>query len=605
MANRTQFQDEFEDDEHVLPGKHEMDEAASAFVSYLDSHRCDDDGVVTTTSKQQKACEESCASLLLTGHVTAGGDTLHRSLHIEYLRKGLGPLSASWSSLDASRTWLAYWCLQGLDVLDAPLDSALGAFHLGVIDFVRRCACAGGGYSGGPGHAPHAAATFAAISALLVIGTPDAYSAIDRPGLLAFYRRMKQPPSSVVTTASDAPLPSPSQARLAQGPGPGVRALHTPRAQTVTRATSWPGSFTVQDSGESDVRGTYCSVAVAFMCGILTADLADGVSAFLLRTQTVEGGLGGEPGNEAHGGYTYCALAALRILELAGREALAADVEAQQQQGAAPARGQGQSQGRTLSAYERRVWTECVQAPSRLQYNSLCSWLSQRQLALEGGFAGRTNKLVDACYSFWQAACFHMVPGSTITKPSYWHGRHADGSAAGSDSSAVASAAVGSLFDRRALQVYLLRCGQDTTGGGIRDKPGKSRDYYHTCYGLQGMSVAQHDYTGAASSVPTVVQPDSASVRGRQADPASSASGSASATGAGARERTANVFGTAIQGIPDEGQADEEASSRGRADNTLLPVHPLFGLCWDRYEAARAHFRSQPLRAPLEATGQE
>jgi prenyltransferase beta subunit len=30
--------------------------------------------------------------------------------------------------------------------------------------------------------------------------------------------------------------------------------------------------------------------------------------------QTYEGGLGGEPGNEAHGGVTYCGLAALVLL---------------------------------------------------------------------------------------------------------------------------------------------------------------------------------------------------------------------------------------------------------------------------------------------------
>ena len=34
-------------------------------------------------------------------------------------------------------------------------------------------------------------------------------------------------------------------------------------------------------------------------------------------TQTYEGGLGGEPGNEAHGGYTYCGLAALMLAESA------------------------------------------------------------------------------------------------------------------------------------------------------------------------------------------------------------------------------------------------------------------------------------------------
>jgi prenyltransferase beta subunit len=31
----------------------------------------------------------------------------------------------------------------------------------------------------------------------------------------------------------------------------------------------------------------------------------------------------------------------------------------------------------------------------------LVAWLSARQHAPEGGFAGRTNKLVDGCYSHW------------------------------------------------------------------------------------------------------------------------------------------------------------------------------------------------------------
>ena len=28
--------------------------------------------------------------------------------------------------------------------------------------------------------------------------------------------------------------------------------------------------------------------------------------------------------------------------------------------------------------------------------------------------------------------------------------------------------------------------------GGLRDKPGKAVDYYHTCYCLSGLSVSQH-----------------------------------------------------------------------------------------------------------------
>lgn len=34
----------------------------------------------------------------------------------------------------------------------------------------------------------------------------------------------------------------------------------------------------------------------------------------MFRCQTYEGGFGGTPGSEAHGGYTFCAVAGLAIL---------------------------------------------------------------------------------------------------------------------------------------------------------------------------------------------------------------------------------------------------------------------------------------------------
>jgi len=40
-----------------------------------------------------------------------------------------------------------------------------------------------------------------------------------------------------------------------------------------------------------------------------------GVNAPLTPAQTYEGGMGGEPGNEAHGGYTYCGLASLMLID--------------------------------------------------------------------------------------------------------------------------------------------------------------------------------------------------------------------------------------------------------------------------------------------------
>lgn len=47
------------------------------------------------------------------------------------------------------------------------------------------------------------------------------------------------------------------------------------------------------------------------------------------------------------------------------------------------------------------------------------------------------------------------------------------------------------LFDSRALQEYLLICCQNLHGG-LLDKPGRHRDFFHTCYTLSGLSVAQH-----------------------------------------------------------------------------------------------------------------
>jgi len=47
---------------------------------------------------------------------------------------------------------------------------------------------------------------------------------------------------------------------------------------------------------------------------------------------------------------------------------------------------------------------------------------------------------------------------------------------------------------------HALLCFQDR-GGGLKDKPGKSKDYYHTCYALSGMSAAQNNPPGFPPSI--------------------------------------------------------------------------------------------------------
>ena len=64
------------------------------------------------------------------------------------------------------------------------------------------------------------------------------------------------------------------------------------------------------DDGEVDARGIYCALVVASMLNIITDELKSGCIEFLTSLQSFDGGLGGEAGNEAHGGYTFCGVAA-------------------------------------------------------------------------------------------------------------------------------------------------------------------------------------------------------------------------------------------------------------------------------------------------------
>lgn len=87
----------------------------------------------------------------------------------------------------------------------------------------------------------------------------------------------------------------------------------------------------------------------------------------------------------------------------------------------------------------------------------LLSWLSARQYAPEGGFAGRTNKLVDGCYSHWVGGCWPLIQSALN---------------GAQPASAPMQPVVGSLYSREGLTRYVLGCCQSKKGG-LRDKPGK------------------------------------------------------------------------------------------------------------------------------------
>jgi protein farnesyltransferase subunit beta len=230
-------------------------------------------------------------------------------------------------------------------------------------------------------------------------------------------------------------------------------------------------AFRMQHDGEVDVRATYCVMAPCYLLGLLDNDdddddddddgnplLSPSVSNFVASCQTYEGGFGAEPHNEAHGGYAFCAIASLRLL--LHRRGCGGRRKLRQQLG-----------GRSLGDV--------------IDVDALSSWLARRQMGYEGGFSGRTNKLVDGCYSFWQGGATAVLDGYLGED-----GRDVDGDG-DDDNCEKRSDRRSPTFDEWMLQRYILLCAQDVNGG-LRDKPSKGRDFYHSCYNLSGLSVAQH-----------------------------------------------------------------------------------------------------------------
>ncbi|KAJ3747584.1 terpenoid cyclases/protein prenyltransferase alpha-alpha toroid [Lentinula detonsa] len=458
-----------------------------------------DDNYPTPTSTSQK----STIALLVkpsppdpsTKPTPIQSGILDVNLHLGYLgRHLLQGLPARYTSQDASQPWLLFWSFQSLSLLKVELDQ--GNKHKAAEGILAMQNTTEGGFGGGPGQAAHLLPTYAAVCSLAIVGAPDPsipelvspWTRIDRRALYTLFLSLKQP----------------------------------------------DGSFRVSSNGEVDVRGVYCLLAVAKLLDMMTEELVRGTKEWVKGCQTYEGGFAsaaisiGEnrwaPLGEAHGGYTFCALAAWVLLEL-----------------------------------------EFPSSPSGLQLNlrNLRRWLVQMQGGKDElhGFRGRTNKLVDGCYSWWVGGCFQLLDKLEL---------HDD------------AQTPDVIWNPEGLKEYILYAAQHPAGG-LRDKPPKSADMYHTLYNLAGLSAAQYACQSAKASTSTTTLPNSSD------SPSQSRSSS----------ETPSLTSSVSSASASSTQA--QASSTPRTTSTPQPppspslnaTDPLFNLTKTHAEAMMNWFRSE------------
>ncbi|KAG5476449.1 hypothetical protein LSCM1_04155 [Leishmania martiniquensis] len=332
---------------------------------------------------------------------------LHRSAHVHFLMENLSASPQDVSGLYPSRPWIVYWALQAADVLGVMEEvlhrtppSAIVAFLHSCLSIDHTCQAEvnmrlkapatwasstedakdahaisllveSGAASSRAGHGQsHGASAFSTPIAEDTTGSPDDPS---RPVMGFAGGASQQEPHIASSYAACCALAMLSRYE----DGASLRQL--PRAaikRWLLALRNEDGSFRVHGGGESDIRASYCAAVMTALLGLDDPMTFDGeagrrefvddvrnvpvltvqTARFVAACQTHEGGFAcSATASEAHGAYTQCGLASLLVMK----------------------------------------------QPYMVHQASLRRWLAARQLNCEGGFNGRTNKLVDSCYSYW------------------------------------------------------------------------------------------------------------------------------------------------------------------------------------------------------------
>ena len=404
-----------------------------------------------------------------------GKSPFFQELHYEFAKKSMMKLSMGYMSLDSGYPWFCYWITNILEMTKDKYELSYDD-KLKFVDMLKELQHPEGGFCGMPKGYAHLISTYGAMMAILNLNIKEAYDIVDIPKMKNFLLRMKnnnfnikEKPSYVDKNGvflisrnndiiekeenlekkeennntekdenKEENLEKKEENNNIQKDENKEENLEKKEEKENSEKKEessfektycskshacFPGTFQNHINGESDLRSTYCAITVSYILNLLSDEkITEGIVSNIKACQTFEGGFGPEPYCEAHGGYSYCAIATLILLNKL----------------------------------------------NEIDIKSFIRWLTLRQMIKEGGFNGRTNKLVDSCYSFWQGSIFNMLIMNDKDL-SY-------------DSEL--------LYDQLSLQAYILFACQNKKGGLI-DKPGKSPDLFHTNYATAGLILSQ------------------------------------------------------------------------------------------------------------------
>jgi len=271
-------------------------------------------------------------------------DSFERERHIKFLLACIKMLPTQYSNLDSNRLTLSYFVIAGLDLL-GEIDRVDKQSIISYVYSLQilpgsdnpeknsfNCGFRGSPFFGYPFNSSklpssvsihdqgHIAMTYTALLILRILG--DDFSRVNKQAVVHAIRHLQQHDGSISCV---------------------------------------PGG------SESDMRFIYCASAISFMLNDWNGIDVDKTVKYIISSQSFDAGIGQGPGQESHGGSTYCAVASLHLM---GR---------------------------------------LHELPKR---DALIRWCLERQIT---GFQGRINKDPDTCYSFWIGASLHLLGFHSLT----------------------------------------------------------------------------------------------------------------------------------------------------------------------------------------------